>query len=127
MSHGLRLSDLLFFDNLALFYVVNDTPPAILARVFLREDPRLAGSLLGVMSRKQRETVHALMRREDDGDGARDAAAADALLITAAGLIERGHIQKKARAFFGTPREDSQAGPLPVAASEDTPAGPPGS
>lgn len=53
-------NDLLFFDNLALYYVLQNTPPRVLSRVFLTADSRLSGSLLGILSPKQRETVHFL-------------------------------------------------------------------
>lgn len=103
----MRPRDLLFFDNLALFYLVNDTPPAILARVFLRQDARIGGSLMGVMNQKQRTTVHGLMVRENDANEAKDGQALDALFITAQGLLERGHITMKGKNFYGVAREES--------------------
>ena len=99
-----QINDLLFFDNLALHYVVNETPPAIFARVFLRSDSRLSGSMLGVMTGEQRKTVHELMAREDDGDKEKDTGAENALLIGVDDVLKRGHIERRGRHFYGVER-----------------------
>ena len=105
-ENTLEVSDVLFFDNLALHYLVNETPPPVLARVFVSADSRIGGCLLGVMAPKQRETIHALMADSKDGDQAKNRDAAQALMIIAEDIIKRGHIQKKGpRHFYGVPAE----------------------
>lgn len=100
------LTDLLSFDNLALFYLLRDTPPNILARVFVRSDARLSGALLGLMTPKQREAIHYLMAKENDGDEKTFADAVDALLILADDLIRKGLVVKEGRYYYGKPAEE---------------------
>jgi len=64
--HKLEFKDLLFFDNLALYYLVQETPLNVLARAFLVMDPKLAGSILGILNVKQRELLHFAMTKEND-------------------------------------------------------------
>ena len=106
-SKGIDPQKLLFFDNLALFYLINETPPAVLARVCNSADSRLGGSMLGVMTPKQRETIHQLMGREKDDDREKDEQARLAVMIMAQDLIDRGHIEKRGLHFFGLPREQA--------------------
>ncbi len=101
-----RPKDLLFFDNMALYYVMTETPQAVLARVFNSSDARLAGSFLGLLTPSQRETIHALMAAENDGDEEKNRAALQALLIVADGIRNRGLIEKKGVHFFGKPKEE---------------------
>ncbi len=102
-------NDLLFFDNLALYYVLQNTPPRVLSRVFLTADSRLSGSLLGILSPKQRETVHFMMTQENDGDEAKNTDARNGLCLIAEGLIARGLIKKEGRHFFGVPGHEKIA------------------
>ena len=105
-----RVNELLFFDNLALYYLLERVPPRVFARAFLAADGRLAGALLGLMTPKQRETVHALMVQENDGDAEKNAQACDALVITANDMHARGFIRKKGPHYFGTPRTEELGG-----------------
>lgn len=101
-----RPGDLLFFDNLALYYVMTETPQAVLARVFNSSDARLAGSFLGLLTPDQRATMHALMAQENDGDTAKNEAALQALLIVTDGIRSRGMIEKRGVHFFGKARDE---------------------
>ena len=94
-------NDLLFFDNLALHYVLQNTPPRVLARVFLTADSRLSGSLLGILGKKQREMVHAMMLQEKDQDAEKNQKACEGLCLIAEGLVARGLIRKEGIHFFG--------------------------
>lgn len=101
-------NDLLFFDNLALHYVLQNTPPRVLARVFLAADSRLSGSLLGILSKKQRETVHAMMAQENDQDGEKNQKACEGLCLIAEGLVARGLIRQQGRHFFGERNQNGE-------------------
>ncbi len=108
-----KVNDLLFFDNLALYYLMERVPPQVLARAFNAADGRLAGSLLGLMNAEQRASIHAYMIQENDGDETKNQQACDALVITANDMHARGFLTKKGTHFFGTPRSeklDPQAG-----------------
>ncbi|MCB1319166.1 MAG: hypothetical protein KDK34_02870 [Leptospiraceae bacterium] len=106
-SDGLQVRDLLFFDNLALYYVFENTPPRVLGRAFNCTDGRLSGSLLGLMNPKQRETVHAFMIMENDDNESKNADAIQALTIIARDLLDRGFIRKQGLHYFGTPGTES--------------------
>jgi hypothetical protein len=97
--------DLLFFDNLALYYVTRDTPPGVIARVFNSSDARLGGSILGVLEPKQRKLVHDMMSQENDGDERKNADAKSALAIVAEGLLQRGLIRKQGQHYYGVPSD----------------------
>lgn len=99
------LTDLLFFDNLALFYLLRDTPPNVLARVFVRADARLSGALLGLMTPEQREAIHYLMAKENDDNEKVFAEANRALLILADDLMRKGLVIKEGRYYYGKPVE----------------------
>lgn len=99
------LTDLLFFDNLALFYLLRDTPPNVLARVFVRADARLSGALLGLMTPEQRKSIHYLMAKENDDNEKVFAEANRALLILADDLIRKGLVIKEGRYYYGKPVE----------------------
>jgi len=105
-------NDLLFFDNLALHYVLQNTPPRVLARVFLTADSRLSGSLLGILGTKQREVVHAMMVQENDDDHEKNQKACEGLCLIAEGLIARGLIRQDGRHFFG--ERNDQGGVMAV-------------
>jgi len=102
-------NDLLFFYNLALLYVLQNTPPRVLARVFLSADSRLSGSILGILSKKQRETVHALMVQENDQDVEKNREAGEGLCLIAEGLVARGLIRKQGQHFYGVPSTEKLA------------------
>lgn len=101
----MKHQNLLFFDNLALYYVTRDTPPAVVARVFNSSDARLGGSILGVLEPQQRKLVHECMSQENDGDERKNADAKGALAIVAEGLIQRGLIRKQGQHYYGVPSD----------------------
>lgn len=106
-----KVSDLLFFDNLALYYLLENTPTPVLARVFQNGNSRLAGAMLGILGPEQRKEMHGLMAQANDGDALRNQQAEEALLIIAADLLARGFVRKQGPHYFGTPREEKlQAG-----------------
>ncbi|MCR9140894.1 MAG: hypothetical protein NXI24_01380 [bacterium] len=108
-----KVNDLLFFDNLALYYLMERVPPQVLARAFNAADGRLAGALLGIMNAEQRSSIHAYMIQENDGDAEKNEQACDALVITANDIYARGFITKQGLHYFGTPKTeklDPQAG-----------------
>lgn len=101
-----KVNDLLFFDNLALYYLIERVPPQVLARAFNSADGRLAGALLGIMNPEQRVSIHAYMIQENDGDQAKNEQACGALVITANDLFARGFVTKKGLHYFGTPKSE---------------------
>ncbi|GIX41220.1 MAG: hypothetical protein KatS3mg129_0953 [Leptospiraceae bacterium] len=105
--HKLEFKDLLFFDNLALYYLIQETPVNVLARAFLIMDPKLAGSILGILSKKQRELLHFAMAKENDNDAEKNKQAQESLVIIAQNLYEKGMIIKKGLYFYG--KEKSQS------------------
>ncbi|TGK03036.1 hypothetical protein EHQ53_06150 [Leptospira langatensis] len=96
--------ELSFFDNLALFYLCNETPPQTLALAFLVGDKKVCGSMLGVMDSKRRAFVHELMAKQNDFPEEKKQAAVQGLLIIADGLISRNLIRKQGKFYFGTER-----------------------
>lgn len=101
-----QMKELLFFDNLALHYLTREIPPRVLARAFLTVDQRLSGSILGILSKDQRELLHLLMMKENDGDDKKNSESADGLLTMAKELVEKGLIQKKGPHYYGVAAAD---------------------
>ncbi|ABZ95693.1 hypothetical protein EHQ92_02985 [Leptospira biflexa] len=97
-----KLSQLSYFDNLALYYLCNETPPQTLALAFLQMDEKIAGSMLGVLDLQRRKYVHELMALQKDSAEESKKAAAEGLLLIADGLISRNLISKQGQYFFGT-------------------------
>ncbi len=94
-------SDLSFFDNLALFYLCNETPPQTLALAFLNGDPFVCGPMLGVLDVKRRQYVHEMMVIQKNASEETQKSARDGMMLIADGLISRNLIQKKGRFFYG--------------------------
>ena len=94
--HFTKFQDLTYLDNLALFYVCNETPPSTLALAFLHGDPKVVGSMLGILDGKRREYVHSLMASQKDVD------LVSGLLIIAEGLLSRNLIEKRGNFYYGT-------------------------
>jgi flagellar motor switch protein FliG len=99
--YKIEFKDLLFFDNLALYYLIQETPLSVLARSFLIMDPKLAGSILGILTKKQREILHFAMAKENDHDELKNQQATESLVIIAQNLYEKGMIIKKGLFFYG--------------------------
>ncbi|MGV3664846.1 MAG: hypothetical protein ACO1NV_01850 [Leptospira bouyouniensis] len=97
-----KLSQLSYFDNLALYYLCNETPPQTLALAFLQMDEKIAGSMLGVLDLQRRKYLHELMALQKDSSEESKKAAAEGLLLIADGLISRNLISKQGQYFFGT-------------------------
>ncbi|MBE8398578.1 hypothetical protein IQB76_21375, partial [Leptospira borgpetersenii serovar Hardjo-bovis] len=83
-----------YFDNLALYYLCNETPPHTLALVFLIGDSKVCGSMLGVLEGDRRQYVHQLMAEQKDVELSKKESAVQGLLIIAEGLITRKLIVK---------------------------------
>ncbi|PJZ84377.1 hypothetical protein [Leptospira harrisiae] len=99
-----KLSQLSYFDNLALYYLCIETPPQTLALAFMQMDEKIAGSMLGVLDVQKRKYVHELMSLQKDSLEEARKAAAEGLLLIADGLISRNLISKQGNYFFGTKR-----------------------
>ncbi|PKA02042.1 hypothetical protein CH369_02395 [Leptospira levettii] len=97
-----KLSQLSYFDNLALYYLCNETPPQTLALAFLQMDEKIAGSMLGVLDLQRRKYVHELMALQKESSEESKKTAAEGLLLIADGLISRNLISKQGHYFFGT-------------------------
>lgn len=101
-SHFSKFQDLTYLDNLALFYLCNETPPTTLALAFLHGDPKVVGSLLGVLDGKRREYIHSLMVSGKEVDIQKKEDAVSGLLIIAENLISRNLIEKRGNFYYGT-------------------------
>ncbi|WP_025181097.1 hypothetical protein [Leptospira interrogans] len=93
-----------YFDNLALYYLCNETPPQTLALVFLIGDSKVCGSMLGVLEGDRRQYVHQLMAEQKDVELSKKESALQGLLIIAEGLITRKLIVKNGKFYYGTKR-----------------------
>jgi hypothetical protein len=100
-----KFSDLSYFDNLALYYVCNETPPKTLALAFLEGDAKVVGSMLGLLEPKRREFIHSLMSQYKDTNEQERQSALSGILIIANGLITRNLIQKQGRYYYGTKKK----------------------
>lgn len=105
MSELEKFEDLSYFDNLALYYLCNETPPQTLALAFLIGNEKVVGSMLGVLTPKRREYVHQLMAAQKDESQEKKEQAASGMLIIAENLLKRGLIQRKGRFYYGTQKE----------------------
>ncbi|HMV44742.1 MAG TPA: FliG C-terminal domain-containing protein [Leptospiraceae bacterium] len=103
-SHFSKFQDLSYLDNLALFYLCNETPPSTLALAFLHGDPKVVGSMLGVLDGKRREYVHSLMAQQKNVEVEKKESAVSGLLIIAENLISRNLIEKRGNFYYGTER-----------------------
>ncbi|HMZ63063.1 MAG TPA: hypothetical protein PLF66_03135 [Leptospiraceae bacterium] len=103
-SHFSKFHDLSYLDNLALFYLCNETPPSTLALAFLHGDPKVVGSMLGVLDGKRREYVHSLMAQQKNVEVEKKESAVSGLLIIAENLISRNLIEKRGNFYYGTER-----------------------
>lgn len=101
VKHKRSLNVLLYFDDLALFYLVRDTPPNLLARVFIRADARVSGAMIGVMTQEQREAIHYLMAKENDDNEKLFEKSEKAIFILADDLIRKGLVRRQGQYFFG--------------------------
>ena len=101
-SHFSKFQDLTYLDNLALFYLCNETPPTTLALAFLHGDPKVVGSLLGVLDGKRREYIHSLMVSGKEVDIQKKEDAVSGLLIIAENLISRNLIENRGNFYYGT-------------------------
>ncbi len=100
-----KLEQLSYFDNRALYYLCNETPPKTLALAFFKLDEKVSGSMLGVLDVQRRKFVHELMAVQKDMDDSDKLAAANGLLLIADGLISRNLIVKKGQFFYGSSRD----------------------
>lgn len=97
-----KFEDLTYFDDLALFYLCNETPPTTLALAFLEGEPKVIGSILGLLDGKRREYIHHLMSSQQSATPEDKASALSGMLIIAENLISRNLIEKKGRYYYGT-------------------------
>lgn len=105
------IMELLFFDNLALFYIIDNTPPQVLARILNIADGRLAASILGILEPQQRKVIHVLMGQEKDTDEEKNNGALKAMLQIATDLYARGLIYNSGKHYFGAQSEEKLVRP----------------
>lgn len=99
-NQKIQLKDLLFFDNLALYYLIQETPLSVLAKAFLVMDKKLANSIYSILSEKQKETLKIAISLEKKTD-LNNNKALESLPLIAQNLYEKGLIIKKGNYFFG--------------------------
>ncbi|MCB1157612.1 MAG: hypothetical protein H7A25_06895 [Leptospiraceae bacterium] len=99
-----KFEDLSYFDNRALYYLCNETPPPVLALAFLHGNEKVVGSMLGVLEPKRREYIHQLMSAGKEEPLKKKEEAVTGLLLIAEGLISRNLIQKKGQYYYGLER-----------------------
>ncbi len=102
-----KFEDFSYFDNLALYYLCNETPPQTLALAFLIADQKVCGSMLGVLEPKRRKYVHELMSSQNDAPMDKKNSAVEGMYIIAEGLINRNLIKKKGQFYFGSSQSKS--------------------
>lgn len=100
-----KFEDFSYFDNLALWYLCNETPPQTLALAFLEADEKVCGAMLGVLDPQRRKYIHQLMSEEKDSPKNKRFAATKGLFIIAEGILIRGLIRKEGRYYFGSPKD----------------------
>jgi hypothetical protein len=100
-----KFEELSYFDNLALFYLCNETPPKTLALAFLNGEKKVVGSMLGVLDPKRREYIHLLMSESKDLEEKILADALHGVLCIAENLIIRNLIEKKGKFFYGVTKD----------------------
>lgn len=96
-----KFEDFTYFDNQALWYLCNETPPQTLALAFLGADEKVCGSILGVLDQSRRKYVHELMSQQKSATEEQKKSAAEGMFIIADGLITRNLIKKEGRYYFG--------------------------
>ena len=99
-----KFSELSYFDNLALFYLCNETPPQTLALAFLHGDSKVTGALLGILDNKRRDYIHKLMSEQKEASIEVRESAVSGMLIIAENLITRNLIEKKGQFYYGIKR-----------------------
>lgn len=100
-----KVEQLSYFDNRALYYLCNETPPKTLALAFLKLNEKISGSMLGVLDVNRRKFVHELMAFQKEASEEEKVAAATGLLLIADGLISRNLIQKKGQFYYGSSKD----------------------
>jgi hypothetical protein len=105
MSELQNFSVLSYFDNLALYYLSNETPPSTLALAFLHGDTKVTGSILGLLDAKRREYIHKLMSEQENESDENKQSAVTGMLIIAENLLTRNLIEKRGQFYYGVKKE----------------------
>lgn len=103
--HLHKFEELSYFDDLGLFYLCRETPPRTLALVFLEGDPKITGSMLGILDPKRREYIHSLMSELREEPEADRKSALSGMLIIAENLILRNLVKKEGRFYYGVRKD----------------------
>ena len=105
-----KISQLLFFDNVALYYLSKNVPKQILAKSFSFLDPRLVAAFLNVMNKKDISQIYKLMQQEaqkpkvntrNQSNENKEKKISEALLLLANDLCDQGFVYKKMQYFYG--------------------------
>ncbi|MFN3603842.1 MAG: hypothetical protein ACK4UJ_03905 [Leptonema sp. (in: bacteria)] len=99
-QNKIQIKDFLFFDNLAFYYLIQETPVALMAKALKSMDRKLANSILSILTDKQKEilSLAITLEKESSESGQK---ALEGLSIIAQNLYEKGLIYKKGHYFYG--------------------------
>ncbi|MCS7204987.1 MAG: hypothetical protein NZ853_04770 [Leptospiraceae bacterium] len=104
-QNSIQIKDLLFFDSLALYYVLQETPLNVLATAFPVMDPRLSATLLSILNEKQKKLLFFAIEREKDSQNLHSQEALKSIADIAQNLYEKGLIIKQGIYFYGKKKE----------------------
>lgn len=102
-SDDIQIRDLLFFDRLALYYVLQETPLDVVATAFPVMDPKLAASIFQILDEKQKKLLLYAIEREKRNPHKKEAL--EGICLIARNLKEKGLIIKRGIYYYGKEKE----------------------
>ncbi len=101
----IKINDLLFFDNLALVYLVQETPLTLLAKAIMVIDTKIANSIFTILTEKQKEILSVATLFEKKPSDLEKEQIIKSLILIAQNLYEKGLIYKKGLYFYGKQKQ----------------------
>ncbi len=100
-SHFLEAKNLLFFDDLALYYLLQEVPLSVFAKAFTELDPKLMSTTIKILNPRQREILYLAIQKENHQNQEENRKALEGILLIAGNLIDKGMILKQGIYYYG--------------------------
>lgn len=97
----IQIQDFLFFDTIALMYLVQETPLALLAKAITFIDKKIANTIYTILTQKQKEILNIAISLEKTPSGPEKEKIVESLTMIAQSLCEKGLIYKKGIYYYG--------------------------